>query len=237
MWNPWRGCHRISSGCQNCYIHLGDIRRGMDTSIITKTDNFNLPVKKKKNGDYKIPSGSEIATCFSSDFFIEEADEWRTEAWEMIKERNDLNFLILTKRIDRFHINLPNDWNEGYDNVTICCTVEDQKTADFRLPIYLNTPIKHKIIVCAPLLEYIDIEPYLSSEIKQVVISGESGQEARICDYGWIIKIRELCIKKNISFWYKHTGAKLIKDGQLYIIKYAFQHSQARKSGLNFTSK
>ena len=52
------------------------------------------------------------------------ANEWRAEAWAMIKNRPDLEFLILTKRIDRFPVSLPPDWGDGYDNVNIGCTVE-----------------------------------------------------------------------------------------------------------------
>lgn len=47
----------------------------------------------------------------------------------MIKERSDLNFMILTKRIERFFESLPNDWGDGYDNVYIGCTVENQAFA------------------------------------------------------------------------------------------------------------
>ena len=68
--------------------------------------------------------------------FCEEADEWRPEAWKMIRERDDLHFVIITKRIHRFQVGLPKDWEEGYDNVTICCTCENQNMADYRLPFF-----------------------------------------------------------------------------------------------------
>lgn len=115
LWNPWHGCHKLSEGCRNCYVYRGDAKRGIDSSIVSKTKNFDLPVQKKKNGEYKIPPGSEVATCFTSDFFVEDADEWRTEAWQMIRERSDLTFLMITKRIDRLSVNLPEDWGDGYD--------------------------------------------------------------------------------------------------------------------------
>ena len=71
--------------------------------------------------------------CFSSDFLIEEADDWREECWTMMAERSDLDFIFLTKRIDRFLQCIPDDWNDGYDNVTVGCTVENQAMADHRL--------------------------------------------------------------------------------------------------------
>ena len=54
------------------------------------------------------------------------------EPWAIIKERSDIDFLILTKRIDRFLVSLPSDWGNGYDNVNIGCSVENQKLADYR---------------------------------------------------------------------------------------------------------
>lgn len=80
---------------------------------------------KNAKGEYHIKPGKIVATCFATDFFLPEADEWRKEAWAMIKERSDLDFLILTKRIDRFLESLPSDWGDGYDNVNIGCTVEN----------------------------------------------------------------------------------------------------------------
>ena len=234
IWNPWHGCHKLSAGCKHCYVYRGDARRGIDSTIVTQTKNFDVPIRRKRNGDYKISSGTEVATCFTSDFFVEDADEWRPEAWRIIKERSDLNFLMITKRIDRFHVGLPDDWGDGYDNVTICCTMENQDRVDYRMPIYMDAPIKHKIIICEPILERIDLAPYIGSWTEQVVVGGESGNEARVCDFDWVMEIRQLCVENNISFWFKQTGSKLLKDGKLYNINRRLQHSQARKAGINY---
>lgn len=59
--------------------------------------------------------------------------------------------------------------------------------ADYRLPIFQKLPIRHKIIVCAPLIGPIDLAPYLGPEIEQVSVGGESGPEARVCDYAWVL--------------------------------------------------
>ena len=40
-----------------------------------------------------------VYLCFSTDFLIEEADEWRNDCWKMIKERQGLYFLFLTKEL------------------------------------------------------------------------------------------------------------------------------------------
>lgn len=237
MWNLWHGCHKLSAGCKYCYVYRGDAKRGVDSSIVTKTKNFDLPIQKKRNGDYKVPSGSLVYTCFTSDFFVEEADEWRAEAWQMMRLRSDLRFMMITKRIDRLIQSLPDDWGDGYENVTICCTVENQDRTNYRLPIYKAAPIKHKIIICEPLLERIDLRPYnIGSWVEQVVVGGESGYDARLCDFDWIMELRNLCVEQNVSFWFKQTGGKFIKDGRLYNINRRLQHAQARKAGINYNT-
>jgi protein gp37 len=234
QWNPWHGCHKISAGCLNCYVYRIDSGFEKDASIVTKTRDFDLPVRKTKKGDYKIPSGNTVYTCFSSDFFLDTADDWRIQAWETIKQRKDLHFFIITKRIDRFNVNLPKDWGEGYLNVTICCTCENQDRADFRLPLFLELPILHKSIICEPLLEKIDLKKWLQPTIEKVVVCGESGAGARVCDYDWVLDIRSQCIEKNIPFHFKQTGANFRKNGKLYRIHRKDQHLQAAKAGLNY---
>lgn len=153
----------------------------------------------------------------------------------MMRERSDLSFMMITKRIDRFAACIPDDWGEGYENVTICCTIENQECADYRLPIYKAAPIRHKILICEPLLGKIDLRPYHIGEwVEQVVVGGESGYEARPCDFDWVIDLHDVSVESNVAFWFKQTGAKFIKDGEAYTIRRQFQHSQARKANINF---
>lgn len=233
-WNSWHGCHKLSAGCQNCYVYRSDIRHGKDSTAVTKTADFNLPLKKKRNGEYKISPKSLVYTCFTSDFLLEDADKWRINAWKMIHFRSDLHFLFITKRIHRLESLLPEDWGAGYDNVTIGCTMENQDRVDFRLPILKALPIKHKLIICEPLLEKIDLSQHLGDWVEKVVVGGESGEDARICNYDWVLDIRNQCKKIQIPFYFKQTGAKFVKDGKLYRIKRQFQHSQAKKSGISY---
>ena len=131
LWNAWHGCHKISAGCQNCYMFRRDAKYGKDSTVVTKTANFRLPIMKKKDGSYKLQTTDYVYVCMTSDFFIEEADDWWSRAWEMMKIMSDLNFYIVTKRIDRFDKYKPYDWKDGYDNVTICSTCENQEMADY----------------------------------------------------------------------------------------------------------
>lgn len=234
QWNPWHGCHKISAGCQNCYVYRIDAKYERDSSKVLKTTDFNLPLKKKRDGNYKLPSGDTVYTCFTSDFFLEEADNWRIEAWQIIRLRSDLHFFIITKRIDRFNVNLPQDWGKGYNNVAICSTCETQDRANYRLPILLSLPIKHKGIICEPLLEQINLSRWLSNTIEGVVVGGESGKDARICNHEWVYDLKNQCVEKNVPFHFKQTGARFIKGGRLYNIKRHDQYSQARKAGIDF---
>lgn len=235
MWNPWRGCKKCSEGCLYCYIHKGDAKRGIDTSDIVKTKDFPKPTERLKNGSYKMKPGM-VYTCFSTDFLIGEADLWRTECWKMIKERGDCTFLFLTKRIERFMECIPEDWTDGYDNVVVCCTIENQENADKKLSVFRNLPIKHKCITAQPLLEQIDIEQYLG-DIELVVVGGESDCNARPLDYAWVLDIREQCVRRNVSFEFRQCGTHFIKDGKQYRLQTRDLCSQARKAGIDFKPK
>ena len=173
-------------------------------------------------------------TCFTSDFFIEEADEWREEAWLMIKRRDDLHFYMVTKRPERIAHCLPNDWEDGYENVTICCTIETQRRTDERLPIFKELLIHHKEIICEPLLEDIDFHDGLGTWCEQVTVGGESGRDARVCDYDWVLNIREQCVKAVVPFHFKQTGAHFRKDDKLYNIPRNQQMAQAHRAGIDF---
>lgn len=232
-WNLWHGCRKISSGCQHCYVYRTDAKYDRDSAKVYKTQNFNLPVKRDRKGNYKIPPGTCIYTCFTSDFLLEEADVWRGEAWAMMRERSDCTFLFITKRIDRFMDCIPPDWGDGYENVVVCCTVENQERADYRLPYLLSAKAKHKEIICSPLLEHIELEKFLTPEITGVTVAGESGEQARVCDYDWILDIRRQCIEQKIPFFFQQTGANFVKDGRLYRIPRREQHAQARKANIN----
>lgn len=232
MWNPWRGCHRHSEGCKYCYIHKGDLKKGVDTNEILKTDNFYAPIAKNKKGEYKIKSGQTVYLCFSTDFLIEEGDLWRAECWQMIKERSDLNFIFLTKRIERFLKCIPHDWGTGYDNVTIGCTIENQDSADFRLSLFSELPIKHKNIICQPLIEDINIEKYLD-KVELVVVGGESDKNARPLNYDWVLAIRKQCISKGVIFEFRQCGTHFIKGGKCYTLNTRDLCSQARKANIN----
>lgn len=237
-WNPWHGCTKISPGCLNCYVYRRDEMYDKDSSLVHKTAAFSLPIQKSKNGSFKLqPEHGIIFTCFTSDFFHPASDPWRLEAWSFVKQRPDLTFFLVTKRPQRFYNSLPNDWGDGYENVHICCTCENQEMTDYRLPYFLELPIKHCSIIHEPLLESITLKYYLQkyhAKIEEVLCGGESGPNARICNYDWVLSIRKQCIEQHIPFTFRQTGANFYMNGRLYQISRKYQASQAKKANINY---
>ena len=234
IWNPWHGCKKYSEGCMHCYVYRRDDSIGLDASDVHKTKMFTVPVDRDRAGEYKLKPGSHVYACMTSDFFIDEADEWRGEAWDMIRERSDVKFTIITKRILRFRDCIPDDWGDGWDNVTVCCTCENQKRFDERFPVFADLPIKHKTMICEPMLGEIDTRGMLRGAGNgQVTVGGESGGGARLCDWDWVLSMRSQCSEAGVRFYFKQTGALFRKDGRTYHIKRKFQHEQARKAKIN----
>lgn len=239
-WNPWHGCIKCSEGCQNCYVYYIDKMRGKDGANVYKTKTgFKYPLSKDRSGKYKIKSGEMISVCMTSDFFLEEADEWRDEAWDMMRTRSDVIFLLLTKRPERIKDCLPFDWEDGWENIFLNVTCENQSRADERIPILLDLPFKHKGLHCAPLLGPLDIGKYLDSgEIEQIACGGENYGGVRPCDYEWVKKLREDAVSRDITFCFMETGTSFIKDGKKHTIRSKqMQNEQAFKSGLTYQGK
>ena len=226
-WNLWHGCHKKSEGCKNCYVFRRDESIGKDSNIIYKTKSFNLPIIKSKKGEYKYKSNTSFMTCFSSDFFIEEADEWRKNALKIIKERKDCDFFLITKRPERIlKVMNPKD----YPNLYIACTMENKKRFEERLKTYLSINMNYHGIMIEPMLDEIDLSKYDLHNVDQISVGGESGPNARIIDFKWVSNIHDYCKKNNIDFYFHQTGAKIIVNGKLYDIPRCKQHSQAHKA-------
>lgn len=180
-----------------------------------------------------------IRVCMTSDFFLEEADKWRNEVWNIIYQRKDVIFFLLTKRPQRVRECLPGDWGDGWENVFFNVTCENQKRADERIPLLLELPFKHKGIMCAPFIGPVSIEKYLSEgQIEQVICGGENYDGARPCNYDWVKMLRRECEVHNVTFCFIETGTVFIKDGKTYHIpSKRIQSEMAYKSGISCQGK
>ena len=240
IWNPWHGCRKCSEGCENCYMYFLDRMREQDGSRIYRTKNgFRYPLQKNREGKYKVKSGEMIRVCMTSDFFLEEADAWRDEAWSVMRERKDVKFFLLTKRPERVASCLPYDWGDGWENVFFNVTCENQKRADERIPILFELPFKHKGIMTAPLIGPVDIGTYLAAgQIEQVMCGGENYDGSRPCHYEWVKLLSDQCRAFDVTFNFIETGTCFVKDGKTYRIpNKRTQSQQAFRSGLSYQGK
>lgn len=241
IWNPWHGCTKISPGCAHCYVYRRDASFGKDSSRAVRTADYDLPLRRERSGAYRLrPEDGTVYTCMTSDFFLDQADTWRGGCWDMIRVRRDLHFYIITKRIARFHDCVPPDWGDGWENVTICATCEDQQRADERIPLLLASPIRHREIICEPMLGPVDLSQYLKvppegGGIEHVTCGGESGPDARPLEFSWVRDLRTDCVRAGVPFTFQQTGADFRMNGKVYRIGREDQMIQAEKSGMNYT--
>lgn len=240
IWNPWHGCKKVSEGCENCYMFFLDRVRERNGGEIYKTKaEFNKPLQKDRFGNFKIKSGETVRVCMTSDFFLEEADPWRDEAWDIMKSRPDVKFFLLTKRPWRVKDCLPHDWGDGWENIFFNVTAENQRRADERIPLLLELPFKHKGVMCAPFIGEVSLEKYLGTgAIEQVICGGENYDGARPCNFDWVKKLYDQCVSYNVTFCFIETGTVFIKDGKLYNIpKKQVQSEMAYRSGMYYSGK
>jgi protein gp37 len=214
-------------------------RGGGDSSKVEKTNGFYYPISKTAKGGYKIRSGELIRVCMTSDFFVEEADAWRPEAWELMHTRSDVKFFLLTKRPQRVEKCLPKDWGDGWENIFFNVTCENQRRADERIPILHSLPFKHKGIMTAPLVGEITIEKYLhEGQIRQVICGGENYDGARECRYEWVKRLHDECVAADVTFAFIETGNYYVKDGRTrYIQSKAEQSRLAFAEGFSYQGK
>jgi protein gp37 len=203
-WNPWQGCKKISAGCLNCYMYRAKNRYGQDPQLIKRSSKTTFYSPLKWNDP------SLIFTCSWSDWFIEEADPWREEAWDIIQRNPHHIFQILTKRPERIAKSLPPNWGLGWDNVWLGVTIENQQNLS-RFDYLLDLPSKFRFISAEPLLGplFLHNTPLLD----WVIVGGESGPKYRSLNLDWVREIRNTCTSKEIPFYYKQLGGTKRIDG------------------------
>lgn len=240
IWNPWHGCVKCSEGCEHCYMYFLDQMRDQNGRNIYRTKGgFRYPLQRDRNRHYKIKSGETIRVCMTSDFFLAEADPWRAEAWEIMRERSDVIFYLLTKRPQRVAQCLPDDWGDGWENIFFNVTCENQRRTDERMPILLSLPFKHKGVTVAPMIGPVDLDSYLASgQIEEVRCGGENYDGCRPCRYEWVKSLSDQCKKYDITFCFYETGTLFCKGSRQYHIPdKKVQSQQAFRSGLSYEGK
>lgn len=207
-WNPWYGCTKVSAGCDHCYMFRDMKRYGRDPETVTRSKTtFRDPLKWK--------DGRVIFTCSWSDWFHKDADAWRDEAWQIVKDTPHHTYQILTKRPGRIARHLPADWGEGYANVWLGTSIESDETS-YRLGQLLRVPARTRFVSSEPLLGAWSIRNALldanwaPSEARHylhwLIDGGESGGDFRASELDWFRLHRDECAELGIAYFLKQLG-------------------------------
>lgn len=225
-WNVARGCTKVDEDCKYCYMYRDSFNSTRYNPLqIERTKTvFNLPLKLKEP--------TRIFTSSLTDFFHPEIDNYRHEAWEIIRKCPQHTFQILTKRPERIDDHLPEDWGEGWDNVWLGTSCGSQKSDQRIIDLVNNCIAKVKFLSLEPLhgsihlssitsyYESIQQSLFVLPAIDWVIVGGESGNENgkyryRPCELVWIEKIVEDCQRNHIPVFVKQLGTYISKQLKL----------------------
>jgi protein gp37 len=180
--NPWRGCSKVSPGCENCYAEalskrnpavLGEWGDG-GTRVAASDAMWREPLRWDKAA--KAAGVRHRVFCASLADVMEDRPElhlWRERLFRLIQQCHHLDWLLLTKRPENFARFLP--WSFAGDaasrpgvvwpHVWLGTSVEDQARADERVPHLLRTPAAVRFLSVEPLLGEVNLRPYFAHSI------------------------------------------------------------------------
>ncbi|MGL5060790.1 MAG: DUF5131 family protein, partial [Microcoleus sp.] len=195
------GCTKVSPGCANCYAENIAHRFWGDrqfSDVVFHEDRLSEPLRWRKPAKIFVNSMSDWLHPSITDAQI-------LKMWEVMHEAHKKHghiFQLLTKRADRLETVLGPDgigWYAKNGNVPnpepgiwLGVTVENQKTANERIPKLLRVPSPVRFLSCEPLLEKIDLEVSEAfgigdgDSIQWAIVGGESGAKARECNLEWL---------------------------------------------------
>jgi protein gp37 len=239
-WNVVTGCQKVSDGCKNCYAIKEAYRLSRNPNEKVGSA-YAGTVEKKWNGHHwtgqvnilrerltlplTIKKPKRIFVNSMSDLFHKDVPySFIDEVFETILKAKWHTFQILTKRPENFITYLHSSVDRivrlyQLKNCWFGVSIEDQKTADERLPLLLNVPARNLFVSAEPLLEQIDIVRWLKAKslvynelgqyiyttrISWLIVGAE--QEPwypRTLDENWVRSLRDQCFENNVKFFYK----------------------------------
>lgn len=221
-WNPVTGCTRVSPGCDNCYMYAMYPRlkamsvTGYDTvpsEVQLLPERLYLPLSWKKQRRVFVNSMSDLFHSRVPFEFVFEMFEVMQQA----AEQKGHIFQILTKRPGRavawwkqYEKQFPDGW---HPNIWIGSSVENQKYAP-RLTVLARLPAPVRFVSAEPLLEQVELTPWLKNGTLQWVIAGgESGFGARPMELDWVRSLRDQSEGAGVAFFLKQLGGVRNKRG------------------------
>lgn len=209
--NPWLGCTKVSAACDNCYAeawaktYAQDVTWGApgQQSKLRRTSAGTWANAVRWNKAAREAGVNARVFCASlADVFDNDAEQqWRDDLWGLISSTPHLDWLLLTKRPQNIAKMVPDDWGDGYPNVWLGTTVENQTEAERRIPHLLSVPAVVHFLSCEPLLGPLDLTIFRA--IDWVIVGGESGAKRRPMDMAWVESLALQCAQKRAAFFFK----------------------------------
>ena len=207
VWNPITGCSPVSTGCENCYAakfarRLAG-RAGYDKNtpfaVTFHADRLDQPRHWQKR--------CRIFTLSMGDMFHPGVrDEWRRKIFAEIAELRRHRFLVLTKRPHIMHDYLRDFFIAIPRNLWLGVSVEDQATAQTRIPILAMVDHPHTFVSYEPALGDVNWDILDKSGVKWLIAGGETGPGARAIPKGGLSGAAYCAELKRIPFFWKSLG-------------------------------
>jgi protein gp37 len=220
--NPWIGCQKVSPGCDNCYAEalmdnrLGRVQWGPHGERKrTSEANWRKPRQwaKAANGERQRVFCASLADWLDNKV----PEQWREDLAVLIDDTPQLDWLLLTKRIENFNKLAPWHHDDVPPNVWLGVTIENQDAANKRIPILCKIQARVRFLSCEPMLGEIDLERGGFTFLRQikspqgciyepvhwVICGGESGPHRRPMDLAWARKLRDDCRASGVPFFMK----------------------------------
>jgi protein gp37 len=207
--NPWIGCTEVSPGCDHCYARELARRYGWSSwgkgaeRHRTSAAVWRQPILWNRKA---ATSGDPVFVFCASlaDFFDPEVpDDWRRDAWDVIRRTPHLTWQILTKRPNLIPRFLPPDWGDGWPHVWLGTSTEDQRNT-WRARKLHEVPAAVHFWSVEPMLGAIDTTGLPLPE--WVICGGESGPHARPMHPDWARSLRDQCAAAGVPFLFKQWG-------------------------------
>lgn len=215
--NPWWGCARVSPACRFCYADTTAQRwKGSDTTLWRRNGERRMMSDAYWRQPLKWNRAAEAAGTPLKVFCASMADvfedhpqvvEARERLWRLIEVTPWLRWQLLTKRPENVAAMAP--WGDDWPaSVWLGTSVENQRWADARVPILLDTPAKVRFLSAEPLLSMVNLRQHLATGlIHQVIIGGESGAKARSMEVSWVRDLLHQCSDLEVAAFVKQTGS------------------------------
>lgn len=226
--NPWWGCQRVSPGCTACYAEaFAKWTRPGHWGPPSTTPRFEMseahwkkPLKWNREALDRYGRPARVFTGSMCDLFEDhpQLPPLRERQWELIEATPNLEWLLLTKRIENVMNMVPTSWAMGGfpSHVRIGCTVEDNQRAEERIPELLEIPCPN-FVSYEPALELVDFDSWTwlyegphGRGIEWLIIGGESkqpGSQPRPFDVAWARKTIQDCQAAGVPVFMKQLGS------------------------------